>query len=106
MSFGTVLPYACIMDGPQVLGWWSDVEGKEPGVRAGEVAAVASGDESSVTPGLASLSLNLSVSGMLLFLHSAVREQESDSRRNICFRGIRSDDTHGVRDHKHMPMCQ
>ena len=101
MSFGTVLPYACIMDGPQVLQWWSDVEEKG----SVKMAAAANGDGSSVTPGLASLSLYLSVSGMLLFLHSAVRGQGSDTdakpRKNASGRILLSATRH-VQDYTRM----
>lgn len=76
MSFGTVLPHACIIDGPQVLRWWSDIEEKGSEVGAGKMP---NGDGSSVTPSFASLSLYLCVSGMLLFLYSAVRGGESDA---------------------------
>lgn len=76
MSFATVVPYAFIVDGPRAFRWWRGVGDGFGGGGAGAFAAVASaagGDDGVAAPGLASLALYLSVSGVLLFLHSAVR---------------------------------
>lgn len=74
MSFATVVPYACIVDGPRALRWWGSIDdGGEAGAGAMAVAAAMGGDDSGTSPGMASLALYLSVSGVLLFLHSAVR---------------------------------
>jgi len=83
MSFATVLPYALIVDGPRAVRWW----GKD-GEGAGAWAGGADGgsddasprdlgyhnrDDSVASLTGTSLALYLVVSGILLFLHSAVR---------------------------------
>ena len=76
MSFATVVPYAFIVDGPRAFRWWGGAGGGVGVGGAGAFAAAATapgGDDDVASPGLASLALYLSVSGVLLFLHSAVR---------------------------------
>lgn len=84
MSFVTVVPYALIIDGPQALRWWTSGADAD-GTLAWDVAAEAydaengdgggvggEGDEDMEVDTLGSLALYLGVSGVLLFLHSAV----------------------------------
>eukprot|EP00904_Undaria_pinnatifida_P005632 jgi/Undpi1/2199/HiC_scaffold_12.g05585.m1 len=74
MSFATVVPYAFIVDGPRAFRWWGGAGGGVGVGGAGAFAAAATapgGDDDVASPGLASLALYLSVSGVLLFLHSA-----------------------------------
>lgn len=79
MSFATVLPYALIVDGPQAFAWWGnagDGAGAWPAAGAsGEGGGDyddADDDAVALATSLASLGLYLGVSGVLLFLHSAV----------------------------------
>ncbi len=88
MSFATALPYALIVDGPRAVRWWGkDGEGAKAWAGGAAAAAVDGGadggsddagaraydnDDGAATT-LASLALYLVVSGILLFLHSAVR---------------------------------
>lgn len=74
MSFATVVPYACIVDGPRALRWWGGSPVDSGGFGAGPiaVAGIDDGHGGVEAPGMASLALYLSVSGVLLFLHSAV----------------------------------
>lgn len=93
MSFATVLPYALIVDGPQAFRWWGaagDGAGAwaaaaavEGGLDDGNYDAGASGadaDAGDLATSLTSLALYLGVSGVLLFLHSAVSSLSSFSR--------------------------
>lgn len=88
MSFATVLPYALIVDGPRAVRWWGK-DGEGAGAWAGGAAAAAvdggvdrgsddagaraHDDHDDSAASLSSLALYLVVSGILLFLHSAVR---------------------------------
>ena len=71
MSFATVMPYACIVDGPRAVRWWADVKGRAPG-GVESLANKVNGDGGSVASAVTSLALNMVISGILLFLHSAV----------------------------------
>lgn len=83
MSFATVVPYALIIDGPQALRWWTTPgeEAEAWDVTAEDSAAAGGGggggsvaeDDEVFATSLGSLALYLGVSGVLLFLHSAVR---------------------------------
>lgn len=82
MSFATVLPYALIVDGPQAFRWWGAAgEGSEAWAAAAAVEGSGDydapggdgdGDGDGLATSLSSLALYLGVSGVLLFLHSAV----------------------------------
>ncbi|CAM9551753.1 unnamed protein product [Ascophyllum nodosum] len=74
MSFATVMPYACIVDGPRAVRWWADVEGRAPG-GVESLANKVYGDGGSVASAVTSLALNMVISGILLFLHSAAAFQ-------------------------------
>lgn len=76
MSFATVLPYALIVDGPQALRWWGtagDAGGAWPAAAATDSEGDGDDDAVALATSFASLWLYLGVSGVLLFLHSAVR---------------------------------
>lgn len=82
MSFATVVPYALIVDGPHALRWWATAGGGVAGGARAVASAVREGvgagadvgsDDDDMTTSLAWLALYLGFSGVLLFLHSAVR---------------------------------
>lgn len=77
MSFATVVPYACIVDGPRAIQWWGQAQEDMLAMAAneGHIVGVNVDVELDVgaVSGSSTLALYLAASGVLLFLHSAVR---------------------------------
>lgn len=78
MSFATVVPYTFIVDGPRAIRWWSSFAEESAVATEASAGNGSRGfgeleDVASVPDGSA-LIFYLAASGVLLFLHSAVRD--------------------------------